>query len=37
MFGIGAVIEILPLALLFLLDPRKAQKDFARDAPADPA
>jgi len=34
MFGLGAVIEILPLALLFLLDPRKARQDFDRDPPA---
>ena len=31
MFGIGAIIEILPLALLLLLDPRRAKTAFASD------
>jgi predicted MFS family arabinose efflux permease len=31
MFGLGAVIEILPLVLLPFLDPRKARERFERD------
>jgi len=31
MFGIGALIEVAPLAILFFLDPRKAQKKFAQE------
>ena len=33
MFSLGALIEIAPLVLLPLLNPRKAQADFSRDAP----
>jgi PAT family beta-lactamase induction signal transducer AmpG len=32
MFGLGALIEIVPLALLLLLDPRKTRAAFAADA-----
>lgn len=32
MFGLGALVEIVPLVLLPFLSPRKAQADFARDA-----
>jgi PAT family beta-lactamase induction signal transducer AmpG len=31
MFGVSAIIEVLPLLLLPWLDPRRAQADFARD------
>jgi len=33
MFGLGALVEIAPLALLLFLDPRKARRDFAQEAP----
>jgi PAT family beta-lactamase induction signal transducer AmpG len=33
MFGLSAVIELLPLVLLPWLDARRAQADFARDKP----
>ena len=32
MFGLGAIVEVLPLVLLPWLDARRAQADFARDA-----
>jgi PAT family beta-lactamase induction signal transducer AmpG len=32
MFGLGAIVEVLPLLLLPWLDARRAQADFARDA-----
>jgi predicted MFS family arabinose efflux permease len=31
MFGLGAMVELLPLVLLPWLDPRRAQADFGRD------
>ena len=33
MFGLSAIVEVLPLVLLFWLDRRRAQADFARDLP----
>jgi PAT family beta-lactamase induction signal transducer AmpG len=35
MFGLSAVVEVLPLLLLPWLDARRAQADFARDTPPD--
>ncbi|HEY5281224.1 MAG TPA: hypothetical protein VIM14_00405, partial [Polyangia bacterium] len=34
MFGLGAVLEIAPLAMLFFLDPRKARESFQDRAPS---
>jgi hypothetical protein len=33
MFGLSAIVEVLPLLLLPWLDARRAQADFARDKP----
>jgi hypothetical protein len=32
MFGLSAIVEVLPLLLLPWLDARRARADFARDA-----
>jgi len=34
MFGLGALLEIAPLAMLFLLDPRKTREAFQERAPS---
>jgi len=33
MFGLGALIELVPLALLLWLDPRRAREDFDPTTP----
>jgi MFS transporter, PAT family, beta-lactamase induction signal transducer AmpG len=36
MFGLGALVEVVPLALLLLLDPRQARRDFADEGTSEP-